>query len=223
MRADLIEETAEVLDALDAGDMEALCEELGDLLLHIVMHTQIASEEGDFNAAQVVAGIEAKIRRRHPHVFAHVEVDGVGQVLENWDSIKQQEHDEAYNQSAMNGVPAALPALAQADKIARRAVQVGFDWQHIEEVIAKVREEMEELLAAGSLEEQEAELGDLLFTLVNWARWLGLDAESALRLANKRFMQRFRKMERLLQSRDCQWQDLARAEIAALWLESKSN
>ena len=223
LRADLIEETAEVLDALDAGDMEALCEELGDLLLHIVMHTQIASEEGDFNAAQVVAGIEAKIRRRHPHVFAHVEVDGVGQVLENWDSIKQQEHDEAYNQSAMNGVPAALPALAQADKIARRAVQVGFDWQHIEEVIAKVREEMEELLAAGSLEEQEAELGDLLFTLVNWARWLGLDAESALRLANKRFMQRFRKMERLLQSRDCQWQDLARAEIAALWLESKSN
>jgi tetrapyrrole methylase family protein / MazG family protein len=211
------------LDALDAGDMEALCEELGDLLLHVVMHTQIASEAGDFNAAQVVAGIEAKIRRRHPHVFDNVEVDGVGQVLENWDSIKQTEHDDAYNQSAMNGVPVALPALAQASKIAHRAVKVGFDWQDVKGVVAKVREEMDELLAAGSLEEQEAELGDLLFTLVNWGRWLNLDAENALRLANKRFMQRFRELERLLESRGRQLHELEREEIAALWLESKSS
>lgn len=222
LRAGLVEETAEVLDALDADDMEALCEELGDLLLHIVMHTQIAAEDGDFSAADVVAGIDAKIKRRHPHVFGDASVDSVGEVLENWETIKQQERGGEQFESVMDGIPAALSALAQADKISRRAVRTGFDWPDLAAVVAKVQEELGELLAAPP-QSREEELGDLLFSLVNWGRWLGLDADAALRAANRRFHERFRMMERMLQVQGLSLAELGPGDRKALWRKAKGH
>jgi len=223
LRPGLVEETAEVLDALDAENGEALCEELGDLLLHVVLHAQIAAEEGDFTAADIIAGIEAKIRRRHPHVFGAVEVSSVDQVLANWDAIKEQEKEASGDEraSTLDGVPAALPALARADKLARKAAGAGFDWTSVDGVIAKVREEMGELLAAKGREQQAAEMGDLLFAVVNWARWLGLDAETTLRTANRRFRQRFQELERLVKAQGQTIAQLDKPTIKALWQEAK--
>ncbi len=217
----LMEETAEVLDALDAGDMEALCEELGDLLLHIVMQVQIATEDGDFTSADLIAGIDAKIRRRHPHVFDQEQVSGVEQVLANWAAIKQQERGQEKVQSLLDGVPAALSALAQADSYSRKAAQVGFDWLTVDGVVDKVREEMAELLAADTHDEQVAEMGDLLFTVVNWARWLEMDAETALRLAIRRFRQRFLIFENAAQARAGGIANLDADEIEKLWRQSR--
>jgi tetrapyrrole methylase family protein/MazG family protein len=216
LRQGLVEETAEVLDALDAKDLENLREELGDLLLHILLHAQIAAEEGDFTAADVVAGIEAKIRRRHPHVFDGVRVDGVGQVLTNWEAIKQEEKGDRQPGSALEGVPGSLPALAQAYELAGKAGKAGFEWPHLDRVAA-VREAMAVLEAAGDREEQEGEMGDLLFALVNWSRWLGIDPEVALRMANRRFRQRFQALERAVEAKGKSLDEIDPEALLALW------
>jgi tetrapyrrole methylase family protein/MazG family protein len=221
LRTALLEETYEVLTALEADDMGALCEELGDLLLQIVLHAQIAVEEGDFSLAQVIAEINTKIKRRHPHVFGDVAVSGTAEVLHNWEEIKRQEKGEAGG-SMLDDVPPTLPALAQAQSYQRRVARVGFDWPDVEGVVDKVAEEIEELQRTSDATEREKEMGDLLFSLVNLARWLEIDAESTLRAANARFARRFAAMEDLCRQRGQRLADLSLAEQDALWEEVKN-
>ncbi len=219
LRSNLLEEAYEVAAAIDAGDMPALCEELGDLLLQVVLHTQIATEEEEFKMPAVIAGIDAKLKHRHPHVWGERRVSGSAEVIQRWEKLKREEKGEG--RSVLDGVPTALPALQQADLYSRRAARVGFDWSAATDVARKVREEMAELEAATAQEEREAELGDLLFAVVNWARWLGVDAESALRQANARFAQRFRGMERLARERGLDFAALPIDELETLWQEAK--
>jgi len=223
LRATLLEETYEVLAAIDAGDAQALHEELGDLLLQVVLQTQIATEEGEFKMVQVIAGIDAKLKHRHPHVWGARPVKDTQEVLQRWEELKREEKGHDKEHSALDGVPVALPALQQADTYSRRAARVGFDWAEASGVADKVREEMAEVEAATSPEEREAELGDLLFAVVNWGRWLGLDAETALRKTNARFARRFRSMERMAHERGLDMTALTMDKLEALWQEAKLN
>ncbi len=226
LRPYLLEETYEVLEALDADDVAKLREELGDLLLQIVLHSQIAVDEGEFRMADVIADVNAKIVRRHPHVWGNVHVDDEEDVKRNWDQIKQaekRENGEEAPKSRLDGVPKGLPALAQAHSYQARAARVGFDWDAIEPVIAKVYEEIEELKAAQTPAEREAELGDLLFAVVNWARWLKVDPEAALRGANARFARRFRHVEQRAATQGRAMREMTLSEMDALWEEAKAN
>jgi len=222
LRPYLLEEAYEVLDALDAGDITALREELGDLLLQIVLHSQIAVDEGEFRMADVIAAINAKIIRRHPHVWGAVEVNDDQDVKVNWDRLKQAEKNEE-RESRLDGVPKSLPALSQAYSYQDRAARVKFDWETIEPVIAKVHEEMAEVLAAVDEESRSQEVGDLLFAVVNWARWIGVDPESALRGANSRFYRRFKYIEQQSAAQGLDLADMTLAEMDALWNEAKAN
>jgi tetrapyrrole methylase family protein/MazG family protein len=217
----LLEETAEVMDALDANDMDALCEELGDLLLHIVLQAQIATEDGDFTAADVIAGIEAKIRRRHPHVFGRATASTVEQVCANWDAIKRRERGSQEERSALDGVPASLPALARAAALLGKAASSGFDFPGGDEAVARVGEKVAVLLAADTREEQMKDMGDLLFAAANWARSLDLDAESALRSAIWRFRQRFLAFEAAARDRAGGISNLDADEVQSLWQASR--
>jgi tetrapyrrole methylase family protein/MazG family protein len=224
LREGFLEEAHEALAAIDADDSDNLREELGDLLYHIVMQAQIAAEAGDFTLTDVIAGIEAKLKRRHPHVWGDWQVDSAADVLRNWEVLKQQEKagQPAAAASVLGSVPAGLPALARSQKIQGRAAKVGFDWPDIGGVYDKLEEEVAELRAAESPEERQAELGDILFVLVNLARWLNVDAESALREANDRFGERFRAVERLVAERSLDWKALSFLELDALWREAKA-
>ena len=221
LRTGLLEEAYEVLAAIDVGDAQAIQEELGDLLLQVLLHTQIATEEGEFKMAQVIAGIDAKLKHRHPHVWGTRPVKGTGEVLRRWEELKREEKGK--DRSVLDGVPAALPALQQADTYSRRAARVGFDWADANGVADKIREEMSEVESATTPEEQEAELGDLLFAVVNWGRWLGVDPETALRQANARFGRRFRRMEQIARDRGLDMGILAIDELETLWQEAKLN
>ncbi len=226
LRPYLLEETHEVLAALDAEDLDGLLEELGDLLLQIVLHAQIAVEMGEFHMADVIGMVDAKLRRRHPHVFGNVVVNGVEDVLTNWAAIKRAEHEakgtsSAAEESALGSVPLAMPALARAQIISQKAVRVGFEWPTLEGVLDKLAEEAREVTGAQTPEEREAEIGDLLFVVVNLARWLGVDAESALRSTNERFSRRFRTMEQLARERGQKLTDLDIHVLDLLWEEAK--
>ncbi len=222
LRPCLLEEAYEVLEALDADDPARLREELGDLLMQIIIHAQIAVEAGDFSLAQVVESIDAKIKRRHPHVFGQAVVRDTREVLHNWEAIKRRERGDENDDSILRNVPKTLPALAQAEAYQRRVVRVGFDWPNIVGVVDKIAEEIAELQAAPSLEEQEEEMGDLLFSIVNLARWLDIDAESALRESNARFARRFAQMERACRTRGQKLADLSLEEMDDLWEATKT-
>jgi tetrapyrrole methylase family protein/MazG family protein len=219
LRGTLLEEAYEVAAAIDAGDVRALQEELGDLLLQVLIHTQIATEEGEFKMPAVINGIDGKLKHRHPHVWGGREVSGTGEVLRRWEQLKREEKGE--QRSALEGVPVALPALQQADTYSRRAARVGFDWSEPDGVADKVREEIAEIERAETPEEREAEVGDLLFAVVNWARWLGVDPEVALRQANARFARRFRTMERMTRERGLDMTTLDIDALETLWQEAK--
>jgi tetrapyrrole methylase family protein/MazG family protein len=225
LRQDLLEEAYEAIEALDDEDSAKLCEELGDLLMQIVMHAQLASEAGDFRLSDVVGQIDAKLKRRHPHVFGDVTAETSDAVLRNWEKIKEVERnsasDGAADRSRLSTVPIILPALARAQSLADRAARVGFDWPDIEGVLGKVEEELQELQATQETAASEAELGDLLFTLVNVARWLNIDAEGALRGACSRFTARFSHMEQLAETQGLQLAGLSPAELDALWEQAK--
>ena len=218
LRPHLLEETYETLAALDADDTDALREELGDLLLQIVLQAQIAVEAGEFSLAQVIEGVDAKIKHRHPHVFGDVVVADAAEVLHIWEEIKREEKGE---HSLLGGVSRSLPSLARAQAIQKRVARVGFDWPDAEGVAAKIAEEAAELREAQGDEEREEELGDLLFSLVNLARWLDIDAESALRGACGQFIQRFSGMEDLCRERGLDLSELSLAEQEELWEEVK--
>ncbi len=219
LREHLLEECYEVLEAIDKEDWSALGGELGDLLLQIVLHARIAKEAGEFELADVLAGINTKLIHRHPHVFASVKAETVEEVLHNWEMLKQAERGDA---SALDGVSRQMPALAYSQAVQHRVAQLGFDWKDIEGVIEKLVEEMEELKSAATEKEKAQEFGDLLFTLVNIARRMGIDSEAALRETNARFYRRFAYMENLCRRRGLTFAGLSFAEQNALWEEAKS-
>jgi len=223
LRPYLLEESYEVLEALDQENPEHLVEELGDLLLQIVLHAQIATEEQDFNMTDIVSGISEKIIRRHPHVFTELEVDSVEGVLNNWEQIKAEErkNNGQERKSMLDGIPNALPALTQADQIQQRAKRVGFDWKTIEPVIAKIHEELKELEEASSAAEKQSEAGDLLFAVVNLVRWLEIDPEMALRETNSRFRKRFAYIERRSAEQGKSVDQMSFEALDQLWEEAK--
>lgn len=225
LRQYLIEEAYEVLDTIDRGDTAALAGELGDLLLQIVLHAQIATENGDFTMPDVLRLINAKMIRRHPHVWGDVDVAGSpAQVVTNWEALKRQEKaaSGAAEVSALDSIPKALPALLQAHQYQARAAKANFDWPVIDDVIAKFKEELAELEAAASDADRAEELGDLLFVLVNWARWLGVEPEGALRAANAKFYRRFRYIEQGVAAAGRAMTDCTLAELDALWDAAKA-
>lgn len=219
LRPFLLEETYEVLSALDDEDQVALQEELGDLLLQIVLHAQIASEYGDFSMVDVIQEIQDKLIRRHPHVFGDLDIKDQQKVLENWEKLKSVEREDVEKEKngVLVGVSPALPALVQAETYQERVHRVGFDWSNIQGVFEKIAEEISEIQKAGSSEEFEAEIGDLLFAVVNLARWFKVDAESALRSANDRFRNRFESVESEVRSQGKDVSDLTLAELDELW------
>lgn len=222
LRSHILEEAYETLQAIDNEDMSALQEELGDLLLQIVLQAQIAAEEGVFRMADVIASIQEKLVRRHPHVFDNLDVESVDQVLHNWEALKERERKEEGSEGGvLDGVPVNLPALAQASEIQDRVVRVGFDWTAINGVVEKVHEELNEVAAAEGADQVESEIGDLLFAVVNYARWLDIDAETALRRANQRFRNRFGAVEHNAAASGSRLTDLSIEEMEKLWQEAK--
>ncbi len=224
LRAHLLEEAYETLDAMDADDTAAMREEFGDLLLQIVLNAQIGSEEGRFAMHEIIKGIYEKIIRRHPHVFGERKVDDVNEVLTNWERLKEKERKDSGDarKGILDGVPRSLPALTQAQEYQDRVVRVGFDWHDIDGVLDKIMEEIEEIRQAESLEERTAEIGDLLFALVNFSRWQKTDAESALREANSRFKRRFGFIEDAARQRGSSVHELSLDEMEKLWQEAKN-
>jgi MazG family protein len=223
LRGGLLEEAYEVVAAIDAADDSNLCEELGDLLLQVVFHAQIAQEEGRFNFENVALGISEKLVRRHPHVFGAENAADSEAVLVRWEEIKRQEKGADPETSVLDGVSEGMPALQYAAKIQKKAAGIGFDWQEVAPVFEKVREELAEVEAA--LPEGQArleeELGDLLFSVVNLTRKLKVDAEVALGGATRKFSQRFRAVERLMRERGVARAGASLEELDALWDEVK--
>jgi MazG family protein len=229
----LLEETYEVLDAIDARDWPGLAEELGDLLLQVVFFAQMASEAGYFEVADSVEAINSKLIRRHPHVFGEGDAKTPSDVVRRWDEIKAQEKEEkkakgsteaATPAGLLSGVPRSLPALVEAQQISSKAARSGFDWPSIDDVFAKMHEELAELDAAragGSHPEIESEIGDLLFTVVNIARFLKVDPEQALRGSNARFRRRFGRVEEGLAQHGKTTSDASLDEMEALWQRAK--
>ncbi len=198
LKPNMLEEAYEAVDAIDDNDMVHLKEELGDVLLQVVLHAQIAEEEGAFNIEDVAKGIKDKLIHRHPHVFGDVKVNSTKDILDNWEKLKQEE--KRHRKSAMDGISKAQSALMSAQKISKKAVKTGFEWPDEGSLYDCIYSEFEEFKAAeqvGSREHMEEELGDILFAVVNLARWNKIDAEQALLKSNKKFMARFRKMEEL--------------------------
>jgi tetrapyrrole methylase family protein/MazG family protein len=224
LRQHLLEEAYETLEAMDSNDPQAMCEEFGDLLLQIVLNAQIASEEGEFSMADILQGINQKIVRRHPHVFGEVHVEGVDGVLKNWEKLKEKERADNHTEKGLlDGVPKSMPSLVIGQEYQDRAARVGFDWDSIEPVWAKVAEEMEEVRTAEDDESQAKELGDLLFAVVNLIRWFKVDAESALRLANQRFYKRFKYIEKRAVEVGRKLTDMTLSEMDEWWNEAKRN
>jgi tetrapyrrole methylase family protein/MazG family protein len=220
LKRHMVEETYETLEAIDSGDPDLLCEELGDFLLQAVMHAQMDAIEGLYNIDDVIAGITEKLIRRHPHVFGDVSAADAEEVLKNWDAIKQAEKGDP--RSILEGVPKSLPALLRAFEVSKRAARVGFEWESLTQVFEKLSEELDELHQAISSRDKNAiedELGDLLFTLVNVARWLEIEPEDALRKMTDRFTQRFQHMEATTEK---PLRELSLAEWDALWQGAKT-
>ena len=216
----LLEETYELVDAIDGGRSEEIAEELGDVLYHLVYQIRIGDEAGDFNAEDVAGGVRDKLMRRHPHVFGDATVSDSGEVAVRWDEIKRTEPSNK-DKGTLDGLPRAMPALAYAQALGNRASKVGFEWDDFDGVLDKVREELDELGRAETPQERAAELGDILFTVVNVARWLKVDAEDSLRQTGHKFHARFGHMERIARQRGLSVSDLSFDEKEALWDEAK--
>lgn len=219
IRSNLLEEAYETLDALDSADSAKLAEELGDLLMQVLLHAEIARQQGEFDLRDVVLGISSKLVRRHPHVFGDVQADSPRQVLANWDEIKKNERPK--DQSILASVSLAMPALAYAQEVSERAARQGFEWPDVGGVVDKIKEEIQELAEASTPAEVIDEFGDLLFSLVQVARWKGFEAEDALRQANRKFRGRYQIVERLLRERGLSLKGMGIEVIDELWEEAK--
>lgn len=222
IKMDLIEESYEVIDAIDKQDDDAFVEELGDVLMQVVFHAEIAGEQCRFNMRDITTGIVSKLIYRHPHVFSDTVVSGSEDVLKNWDELKQKEKKQATVTDTLKAVPESFPALMRARKIQKRAAKVGFDWKNAEDAFPKIFEETDELRSAMSEKTNiYEELGDLLFSVVNVARLLKLDPEQALRDASDKFVRRFEKMEKLALSQGLELNRMTLEEMDLLWNEAK--
>lgn len=230
LRKHLLEESYEAIAAIDSGDFVSMREEFGDLLLQAVLQSQIANDEGQFNINQVIHGIHSKIVRRHPHVFGDLNLDSVDGVLANWEKLKEKEREKLAlsegegkkdSKRFLDGVPLALPALSQAQEYQDRAARVGFDWPEVEGVLDKIKEEIEEIKNAETDFELASEIGDLLFAIVNLARWKKVDAESTLRGTNMKFKKRFAYVEQGAKKQGRNLSDLTLDEMEMLWQEAK--
>lgn len=217
-----LEEAYEVADAIERGDLPALKEELGDLLLQVVFHARMAEEAGHFDFHAVAETISAKMEARHPHIFGDADDDGQSRE-ERWESLKAEEREAKGATSALDGVALALPALLRAEKLQKRAARQGFDWTDLEGPMDKLREEMDELTAAGTEQDRIEEAGDLLFAAVNVARAFGVAPEDALRAANRKFERRFRGMEELARARGVDFAGLTIDQQEALWTDVKAS
>jgi MazG family protein len=230
----LVEEVYEVLEAIENEDFAGLSEELGDLLLHVVFHAQLAKEAGQFDIGAVIDGISDKLVRRHPHVFGTESASTPDEVIKNWEAIKAREkaeklkHRTAEERSLLEGIPSKLPALHEAHQISSRAARVGFDWPDIEGVLEKLQEEIRELkevISAGAADAQrerlEDEIGDMFFVIVNIARYLKIDSESALKRANRKFKTRFRHMESELARQGRSLEETPLEDMEILWQKAK--
>ncbi|WP_047154284.1 nucleoside triphosphate pyrophosphohydrolase [Aneurinibacillus tyrosinisolvens] len=223
IRKNLIEETYEVLETIDDNDPDAMCEEMGDLLLQILLHSQMAEEEGYFTVNDVVATLNEKLIRRHPHVFGTSEAGNAEEALQNWEAIKVEEKKGKGKgfTSRLDSVPRELPTLSRAYKYQKKAAEIGFDWDKLSDVFDKVKEEWEELREAGTPEHRKEELGDLLFVIVNVARFLKIDPEEALALTNKKFKYRFSYIEQKIQAAGKAADGATLEEMEAWWQEAK--
>ena len=222
----LLEETYELLEAMDGQDLALHVEELGDVLLQVVFQCAIREEEGLFAFDDVAEALAEKLIRRHPHVFGDAVVDSSGQVLRNWEAIKQTEKGKAADRSAIDGVPQTLPALLKAQRTQAKASRVGFDWENSDGAAGKIAEEFAEVaeaVAGGDRQKVAEEMGDLLFSVVNYCRHIDVDAESALELANKKFGRRFREVERRIRAQGRNLKACTLAEMDAVWDEVKAS
>ena len=220
IRRDFLEETYEVAEAIDEGSTEHRKEELGDVLLQVALHTRIEEEQGNFNLNDVADGVCKKLIYRHPHVFGDVSVSGTGEVLTNWDALKRKEKHQATHTDALNSVARSLPALWRAEKVQKKAKKAGFDWPDVSGALDKLSEELTEFKAAVAENSNvEEELGDLLFSAVNAARFVKVDPETALQKATEKFIARFRRVEELAGDRPMEDMDLA--ELDKLWEQAK--
>lgn len=221
----LIEETYEVIEAIDDGSPEMLKEELGDLLLQIIFHSELAREKRIFDIDDVIEGLINKLVSRHPHVFGDAEARSAEDVLVQWHKLKSEEHKVKKRESVLEGIPPQLPSLMRAHKVTEKASRVGFDWEHIDQVFEKVREEMgefEEAVKNNDPKEMESELGDLLFALVNVGRFVEVNPEEALRKTISRFIKRFRHIEETLAEKGKDFKGTSLQEMDELWNEAKS-
>ncbi len=222
LRKHLLEESYETISAMDNNSVPEMREEFGDLLLQIVLNAQIGSETREFNSTQIIKHIYDKIVRRHPHVFGDLKLDGVDDVLQNWEKLKEKERGKKKeDKGILDGVPISLPALSQAQEYQDRAARVGFDWKEIDGVLDKIKEEIEEIKKAESDFELASEIGDLFFVLVNFARWKSVDAESALRNANMKFKKRFAHVEKRAKEQNKNLSDMSLQEMDSFWNEAK--
>jgi MazG family protein len=224
IKPNLLEETYEVLEAIDNRDSPELCEELGDLMMQAVFHAQFAAERGDFDIEDSLRSINEKLIRRHPHVFGDTDVACSEEVLHNWEEIKRREKGHEKRTSILDGVPKAMPALARAMEISKKAAKAGFEWPNIEAVVDKMEEEVGELkdeLASGDQTRIFEEIGDLLFTVVNVARWCKVDPEDALRVMIERFSERFRKIEEAARQSGRSIEHMTIQEMDAVWNRAK--
>lgn len=221
LKPNMLEEAYEAVDAIDNNDMKHLKEELGDVLLQVLLHSQIASEEGSFNLDDVSKELNEKLIRRHPHVFGDTEVNSTKEILENWEKIKKEE--KSHRKSIMDGISKSQSALMSAQKISKKAVKVGFEWpceKTLYECVFSEIKEFEEACREKEFEDREEELGDLLFAVVNLARWNKIDAEQALLKANKKFITRFKKMEEMAQK---PLEEYSFEEYDRLWKQAKNS
>src|SRR5215216_5994559 len=223
LRKHLLEEAYEAITAIDSGNFTDMQEEFGDLLLQVVLQSQIANEEGQFNVHQAIHGTYTKLVRRHPHVFGDLKLEGVDGVLANWEKLKETERKDKgqKEKGLLDGVPLALPALSQAQEYQDRAARVGFDWPEIDGVLDKVKEEIEEIKNAESDFELASEIGDLFFALVNVARWKHVDAESALRGTNQKFKRRLDYVGQGARKQGRNLSELSLEEMDSLWNDAK--
>ena len=219
-----IEETYELVEAIESGDARRIQDELGDLLLQVLLHAQIAGEAEQFDAADVCSTLREKLHRRHPHVFGDTQVSGVDDVLHNWEHIKRAEPGYDERKSALDGVPGSLPALMRAAKLSKKAARTGFDWPDVRSIVDKLKEETAELEEALDRDDKGAvqeEIGDLLFTVVNIARFKGIDPEEALRRMLEKFVRRFNRIEERAAQFGVKVGDMTLPEMDRVWDETK--
>lgn len=224
IRRDFLEETYEVIEAINKDDRDGLLEELGDVLLQVVFHAQIEREKNAFDLNDVADGVCKKMIERHPHVFGDVNAETSEQVLENWDVIKKQTKSQKSQTESMLSIPREFPALMRADKVQKKAAKVGFDWASVDGALDKVSEELEELKEAitmGVVDNANEELGDLLFSVVNVSRFISVDSEEALTNATDKFIDRFSKVEKMAEEKGLNMKETELSELDKLWDEAK--